>query len=68
MAGVGFFWGLDGGLTTDEWLAPFGRLAKHLPGLGGVASYNALTLHEVGELLDQVADDLEREAAAWRKK
>ena len=43
-------------------------LARHVPGLGGVAGYNALTIEEAQAMLHHLTEDLRREAAAYRRK
>ena len=43
-------------------------LARHVPGLGGVAVYNALTMEEAHGMLQHLSDDLRREAAAYRRR
>ncbi len=45
----------------------FARLALHMPGFGGLATFDALTLQQVSMLIDEVDDELRRKAKAWKK-
>lgn len=42
--------------------------ARHLPGIGGVQGLDQLEPEDTEALLEQLADDLDREAAAWKAK
>jgi len=53
-------------VSPDDWRGLFYKLARHLPGLGGVASFDALELVEVLDLSKRLIRDLEREASAWK--
>lgn len=65
---AGFFGLITAGWTNDQAADAFYHLARHLPGFGGLASYDALTDAEVLRLLGKLRVDLEREAAALRKR
>lgn len=55
-----------GGWSPLEWTRVFYLLSRHLPGFGGLASYDALEESEVLDLLQHVRRGLEREAAAYK--
>lgn len=55
-------------MTSEDWRVLFYKLARHVPGLGGVATFDALTLEEVLDLARRVKRDLEREADAWKPR
>ncbi len=46
------------------WPQLFQKLARHVPGLGGPAGLDSLTLEEAMMILKQTTADLKREAAA----
>ena len=45
----------------------FARCARHLPGFGGMASFDALTWEQVELLLDDINEDLDRRNKALKK-
>ena len=54
-------------MSPDDWRGLFYKLARHLPGLGGVDSFDSLTLDDVLDLGQRLKVDLDREAEAWRR-
>lgn len=54
-------------MSPELWLRAFGRLALHMPGLGGIDSFNALHYDEAVGLIRQVDKHLKAQADAWRK-
>lgn len=62
-----FFVSLASGTDPDAALTAFHRLALHLPGFGGWASFCALTQPEVDRLLQLTVDHLRAQAAALKK-
>lgn len=55
------------GVSPDDWRGLFYKLARHVPGLGGVDSFDSLELAEVLDLAKRLTRDLEREAKAWKR-
>ena len=54
-------------MNPDDWQGLFYKLARHLPGLGGVDSFDGLTVAEVLDLGRRLKVDLDREAEAWKR-
>ena len=52
-------------VAPGDWRALFFKLARHMPGLGGLATFDQLELEDALELAALLKADLEREAAAW---
>lgn len=65
MAKPGFLRWSCQAVTAEDWRGLFYKLARHVPGLGGVASFDTLELPEVLAIAKDLARDLEREARAW---
>lgn len=53
-------------MSEADWQVLFYKVARHVPGLGGVATFNELERSEVLDLCARLIKDLDREAEAWR--
>lgn len=55
-------------MKDGDFLALFYRFARHMPGLGGLDTFQDLELQEVLDIAKWLKRDMEREAAAWKGK